>query len=463
MPDGPVVNQLGFGLAQWIILLLGSGAVDFCDGIEIVLVNLVAVSTAKEFNLGDNIKPLLTTVTFAALCVGIYGSGRFGDTFGRRIPTLLSLLGTAILGLICAVMPTYLSMMAARSILGVFMGFGMTPSAALITEVTPAKFRIVMRAASKGLSNFGGICICLAALFDDPNLTTLNWRKLMIVGAIFPAIFFVASYIFLPESPAFLASIGKESEARECVHKIGQLNGQVIDANLDLKQLVSQQTEAAMHWTTIFTHPFMFTTAAMTYLAFIVNVAQSGDSYAAPQILMEMEGGSPAAVKMLMKTTVTTLFAVACGLVSMRWSREFLMMLSFALLSASLCLFAVFASIGLNAVASISSYCISCCAMSCTVFVYQQAVEIYPTAITTTGGAFIMGGGRIGAVVASLVVENFKGLTGYYDAFYYFVAGLCALGAVLAQLLPRLEPDEKHAQVSSYGSIDSRKPCFVTA
>lgn len=471
-----VVERIGAGPAQLGALFFGTGGVNFCDGIELMLGNVIVTSVSKDFGLGPNERALMSTMTLLGLMVGHFCSGYVGDTWGRRTPVLWCYILTFVLGFVCAFQPTFCLLVCARCLVGVAMGFGMPPAAAMISEITPEWCRISMRVGVTICFSLGFLLISLLAAFDDPSLENLHWRHLMLIGALPPAVFMILCFFFLYESPVFLAAVGKHAEAKKVFRSMAWMNS---TDHCDLDYSVpskadaptpaldeAPQTTLCEQMRMVFSPQLWFTTVAVFWAAFCINLAAYGDGYAAPQILGETSSFPPA-WRCVIKSATSVLWTLVAGVLARAASRK-TMVIASTTISATVCfafavagpcpaprplLLAMLYQYGANgsAIGAAFGY----------VVIFQIAVEIYPTAASSTGGALIMGGGRVAAVAAPLLFENFRQATGDWTSFYYFMGASCVSASIAVQCMPSVKayrPGEKEEADMEHGKVLLKAP-----
>uniref|UniRef100_A0A7S2AJQ6 Major facilitator superfamily (MFS) profile domain-containing protein n=1 Tax=Alexandrium andersonii TaxID=327968 RepID=A0A7S2AJQ6_9DINO len=389
----------------------------------------------------------MATMTLLGLMFGNFISGYVGDTLGRRAPTIWCYITSTVIGFVCAFMPTFYCLVVARALLGIGMGFGMPPAGAMISETTPEQWRIMMRVGSSCCFSLGFLFITLLAAFDDPSYKHAHWRHLMLIAAVPPACFSVLATLFLHESPVFLAAAGRHAEAKQVFRSTAWWNS---TEHLDLDYDEGPRTGApgnpshassrATMWDQlgmVFAPHLRYTTVAVFLAAFCINLVSYGDGYAAPQVLTVTSHIAPA-WQCVIKASVSVLWVFLAGALAQVMSRKTMVILA-TVISSTVCfafalagsfpaprsmLMEILFQYGANgsAVGSALGY----------VVVFQIAVEIYPTSASTTGGALIMGGGRLAAVAAPLLFENVRRYTGKWTPFYYLLGFCCAVAAAFA-------------------------------
>lgn len=471
-----VVADLGWGPGQLFVMMLSSGGVYFSNGMVLTLTSIVAQVTAREFDLSPHQRATLSMVTLSGVMVGTLLSGYFGDIWGRRAPTMWSLLGTALCGLLCSTMPTYVHILLGRILLGIVMGFGIPPSTVFASEITPEPWRIVMKTFSSICFSVGGVFVTLLAAFDDPTYQNLQWRRLMALAAIPPAVFWALGCLLLSESPIFLATSGRHAEARAAFVRLKALNS-CPDLNIyytppeEMNPQEDDDLTFRASIRTVFSRKYRYLTLSLIYCCFCVNLVSYGDSYAGPQVLSETlsETSEMAPAWMLViKNCLAVIMCMAGGFVGSVLPRKWCIgMCLFALMMVTLSF--AYAGMRLGDKSPITMFfyhigahgsVVGCATGYITLF--QVSVEIYPTRAAATGGAIVIGGGRIAAIIAPMLFEHIRAVTGQWTYFYIVMAAFCFVALIVVYYMDAPKPyrpgtpgTPKAADMGTYGTTTS--------
>lgn len=155
-----------------------------------------------------------------AMCAGF-----LSDRFGRRNVLFLCAVLYAVSGVLSAIPQTFSQFLAARFISGLGIGASSMICPVYIAELAPAD----RRGRLGSLFQFGivlGIFLTLfinariQALGNDEWNTTQGWRW-MLGAEVAPAVLLVALLFFVPESPRWLLTVGRESEAQRILTDVG--------------------------------------------------------------------------------------------------------------------------------------------------------------------------------------------------------------------------------------------------
>merc|ERR1719316_1695796 len=126
----------------------------------------------------------MVTIVYIGVLAGNLISGPLADRYGRFHLIQSSYIGIFTFSILSSLMMSYWSLCFWRFFVGFSFGIGQPPWNVLATEITPAKWRVVVNGLSQSLFIVGEIYSCALILADDPTMLTLNWRHLLQLGAI---------------------------------------------------------------------------------------------------------------------------------------------------------------------------------------------------------------------------------------------------------------------------------------
>jgi SP family galactose:H+ symporter-like MFS transporter len=179
-------------------------------GFDMGIIAAALIFVRESFSLSTRMEEIVVSVVLAGAMAGAFAGGSIADRIGRR-PTLL--WGGAIFlagSLLAPASPNALTLIAARALLGVAVGFTSVTAPVYVSELAPPQSRGMLI----GLYQFAlTVGIALADLVGYWLAGQHAWRLMFGLGAA-PAAFFVLLLLTLPESPRWLYAHNRIAEAQ---------------------------------------------------------------------------------------------------------------------------------------------------------------------------------------------------------------------------------------------------------
>jgi len=450
-PGGPrqtddVIDDIGFGYFQWRAVFLGGG-IWAADGAELLLIGSITSALSADWNLNGTQRGLVVTLVFVGVLTGNALSGIVGDSYGRRLPILISYAFIFIFSLLSALSWDVWSLGFCRVFVGVAFGLGQPAWNTMGTEISPVDSRVLVNGVSQLLFGMGEMYSAGLVWSEDPKLQQLNWRRLLILGAIPSLIFGVLSYFFLIESPKYLASNGKAAEARAALEVIRSTNGALVDVSLDFDETAGSTPQEKGFWqqmAVVWGSRMWFTTAVVCYSTFTLNFIYYGGIYSFPQVLpsldLDMSPGANLFLGAFFETPGFLLGLWIASSTTRKITLQIYLILSF--LSGGLFLYGTGLDASLSVTGEKHAWAIQAAFLGMKAFVnvgfivvYLYASEVYPTIARTTGTAACLATGRLGAMACPLVYEGLAEYTGGFHTFFVTIAALTAANSILVCFL----------------------------
>jgi SP family galactose:H+ symporter-like MFS transporter len=164
----------------------------------------------KGFQLPIHLQEFVISVVLIGCILGAGTAGYLADRFGRRRTLLAAGIIFGIGALASAFAPTIATLLLARAIVGIAIGFASVVSPLYVSEVSPAAFR----GGLVSLYQFAITVGILAAFIIDYALAAGGDWRLMLGVAIVPSVALIVGMLFMPESPRYLFKIGDHAQAR---------------------------------------------------------------------------------------------------------------------------------------------------------------------------------------------------------------------------------------------------------
>ena len=171
------------------------------------------------FELTDSQVENITALGLIGAVVGALVTGRITDYLGRKKVILASAFVFATGAVWTGLAPTVTQLMISRFYLGLAIGVSSFSVPLYISEISPTKIRGTLVSMFQLLITVGILTAYLSdnALADNNNLEC--WRPMLWVGVI-PALVLFVGMFFLPETPRWLMSKGREEEGEKVLRRI---------------------------------------------------------------------------------------------------------------------------------------------------------------------------------------------------------------------------------------------------
>lgn len=190
-----------------LLFLIGAGM--FFDSFDIYLAGSVlgALLHSNWSDLASN--GHFISATFVGMVIGAAGAGWLGDKFGRRFTYQFNLGIFGAASLACAVAPSMGWLIVARFVAGIGLGAEIVVGYATMLEFIPPQHRGRWAALLSLVTNFG---LFAATLMSWLVIPAFGWRPMFLIAGLgaFGVLWMRKA---MPESPRWLASVGRVAEA----------------------------------------------------------------------------------------------------------------------------------------------------------------------------------------------------------------------------------------------------------
>ncbi|PNT61812.1 hypothetical protein BRADI_5g21097v3 [Brachypodium distachyon] len=365
--------------------------------------------------------------------VGAYSWGVVSDNYGRRKGFFFTAIMTSGAGFLSSFAPNYLSLMALRFVVGVGLGGGPVLGSWFL-EFVPAPTRGTWMVIFSAFWTVGTI---LEASLAWAVMPKFGWRLLLALSSA-PSFLLLLFYAATPESPRFLCTKGRITEAVEVLEKMARLNNVQLPAgrlvsekNIELDEVSESATLltddkekddikddegsnfGGFKSVSKLLSPKLMRATLLLWMAFFGNAFSY---YGIVLLTSELSNGNRICAKQevesvhsnnssLYKNVFISSFAEIPGsflsaMVVDRFGRK----LSMASMLFTSCVFLfplIFSQTDI--LTRISLFGARLCISASFTIVYIYAPEIYPTSVRTTGIGIASSVGRIGGILCPLV------------------------------------------------------------
>lgn len=204
-----------FRASIWAPVLLGS--IMLFDSWDSIAIAYVMPSVTQEWGIGPAIAGTLISSGYVGQFLGAILLGGLAEQLGRMPVFAGSVIGMGLLALGCAFSPNYHVLLVARFVQGLCIGGALPVSITYVNELAPTMTR------GRYFAIFQWLCMsgyAAASLSSTVIIPELGWRWLFGFGAA-PLILLPLVILTLPESPRWLARIGRSADAEKALARLG--------------------------------------------------------------------------------------------------------------------------------------------------------------------------------------------------------------------------------------------------
>ena len=378
------------------LLLITAGLGWMFDSMDTGIISFVLPVLMKAWKLSPEQVGTIGSIGLVGMAIGAILSGTFADLFGRRKVFAATLVMYSFATGLCGLSWNYESLLVFRFLVGFGLGGQLPVAITLVSEFSPAKHRgkfLVL------LESFWAIGWLLAALISYIIIPRFGWQTAFYIGSL-PALYVFYLLKSIPESPRFLASKGKLAQA-EAIVKVIEAQSGVSRETTELAQPI-EQTTSKLAVKELFSSKFIRRTIFLWLLWFGVVYAYYGIFTWLPSLLA-LKGFSLAkSFEYVMVMTLAQIpgYFSAAYLVDKVGRKP---TLSIYLIGTAISAYFFGQSTDVQTILLMGSL-MSFFNLGAWGIVYTYTPELYPTHARATGSGWAAGFGRIGGIIAPVVV-----------------------------------------------------------
>lgn len=189
------------------------GAAMFFDGYDIALTGLVMPSLVKVGLLTEPQRAWLMSLSLLSAAIGAVLSGIIGDRYGRRRLLIANILVYGLMSPACGLAQSYPQLLALRMVTMLALGMQVPAGYCYLSELAPKRHRGRLQSVIALLINGSLPAGAVVAWVVVPSLSPdAGWRALFFLSALVLPLALSPRSV-LPESPRWLASVGRLAEA----------------------------------------------------------------------------------------------------------------------------------------------------------------------------------------------------------------------------------------------------------
>lgn len=385
---------------QGKIFLIGGLGYLF-DAWDIALNGFLTPLVGLEFDLSDGARGYVATANLIGMALGAVVWGSIADRLGRKKAFSITLMIFALFSVLGAFSPSYGVFLAFRFIAGFGLGGCIPVDYAIVGEFSPKRIRGKVLTA---LDLFWPIGATFAGLSAWALLNVdHNWR-IMLGIMVLPALLTFWVRRGIPESPIYLARMGREKEAREIIDRLVVETGATQEPYVITPPFVEEKVggfaagvqQLRMIWGRM---PMITLTAWMLFVSIMVVY------YAALSWLPTLlsDAGASFTVAFLGSTIMSAIGIFGCALSAVLvdiTGRKWLLGVSASL--GSIALVGIGYTIEMTTLALVAIGVFGFVIQIAIPVLYAYVAEIYPTEIRASGFAWSSSASRVATGVAPI-------------------------------------------------------------
>src|SRR5271166_762460 len=393
------------------------------DGMDVAIMGFVTPPILQDWNIS---RPAFGFVISAApfgLVIGALIAGPSSDRFGRKIVLTPSVLLFGIFTVIAAWSSSPQEMALLRLLAGMGMGAAMPNATTLLSEYAPLRRRSLLITVMFSGFTLGSAAIGFAAGYLIP---LYGWRSVLLLGGITPLVLVPFLAAFLPESARYMALHGVSAE--KIAATLGRVTGQRFTG---AETFVS--TEPALPTKkpigVLFSDGYSATTIAL-WITYFMGL----------MVVYLLTGWLPTLMKdaglsITTAANVTAMYQIGgtIGAILVGWVMDRgrpAIVIATAYFGGAVCILGLSGLGALSAALAALVFAAGFCMSGAQTGLNAFAPGCYPTIARATGVSWMLGMGRFGSIVGSLVGGALLGMGWGFGA----VLGILAIPAVCAAL-----------------------------
>ncbi|WP_076858458.1 MFS transporter [Bradyrhizobium mercantei] len=211
------IERLPFARFHVHLLLMGGLGYLF-DAMDAAVLAFILPVLRTAWGLTNVETGVLGSSTFVGYLFGALLAGTLGDLIGRRAVMMSALALYSVASLVSATVDSWPAFFAARVVAGMGTGAESAIIAPYLAEFVARRYRGAFTGALAGFFSFGFVAAALLGYFIVPAYDN-GWRIVLVITAI-PVVMLLWWRRSLPESPRWLESRGRATEAEAVLDRI---------------------------------------------------------------------------------------------------------------------------------------------------------------------------------------------------------------------------------------------------
>jgi sugar porter (SP) family MFS transporter len=319
------------GTAYGLVIAVAAAVGGLLFGYDTAVISGAILFVRQLFHLSAFETEVAVGAVLLGAALGAAVAGYFADRFGRRPVLLVDAIVFGIFAVLTGLANGLGPFVAARFLVGFAVGVASMITPLYIAEIAPPK----IRGALVTLNQLAIVTGILVAYYVDYLFSqTGNWRG-MFISAVVPSLVLLVAFMFLPESPRWLASQGQFDAALQVLNRVEDPEG----ARRHMAELEEVTEVDRLRFRDLFTPRFRKALVVGVGLAVFQQITGVNAIVYYTPIILQM-GGFHSATSAILATVlvggVNLIFTIISLLLLDRVGRRPLLLLGIALMAVSL-------------------------------------------------------------------------------------------------------------------------------
>ncbi|OLN28813.1 MFS transporter [Desulfosporosinus metallidurans] len=389
------------------VLLITAGLGWMFDSMDTGIVSFILPVLMKEWHLSPEQVGNIGSIGLLGMAIGAIIAGMIADRIGRKKVFAFTLLTYSIATGLCGLSWNLTSLMVFRFIVGFGLGGQLPVAVTLVSEFSPVKHRGKFLVLLESFWAFGWL---LAAIISYIIIPRFGWPLAFFIGFL-PALYILFLWRTIPESPRYLENKGRKAEAEAIVVKIERESGIVVNEGVNQKMHENHETSVAKadkaKFRELFSRPLLRRTVFLWLLWFGIVFSYYGIFTWLPSLLA-LKGFS--LTKSFSYVIIMTLAQIPGYFSAAYFVDRIGRKPTLALYVLGTAVTAYFFGQGSTAAVILTmGSLMSFFNLGAWGIIYTYTPELYPTRTRATGSGWAAGFGRIGGILAPIVVGKMIG------------------------------------------------------
>nr|WP_224400691.1 MFS transporter [Corynebacterium poyangense] len=412
-------------LRQWLIVLVAT-FLNALDGFDVLAMAFTANPVSHDFSLNGSQLGLLLSAGLVGMAAGSLILGPLADKYGRRRLLLLSLIINGAGLILSATAQNSLQLGVWRFLTGIGVGGILATITVIISEFTNHRSRGM--AISIYTAGYG-VGATLGGAGAAKMIPVFGWQSVFFLGFILTIIALVLTWIYIPESLDYLMSL-RGSAARQQISTIASkisLDLEDVDFDRDTSGQFSDKRKSILD---LFSGGNSRSTLKLWIAFFFVMFGFYFANSWTPKLLVE-EGLSEGQgiIGGLALTLGGTFGSLVYGSLTIRFDERIL--LQIFIVFSGVALFCFISSVSLPPLAFLLGVLVGMLINGCVAGMYTVTPGSYPAMLRSSGVGWGIGVGRIGAILAPMLVGRLLD-AGWTPFWLYSLVSAAVLVAAVA-------------------------------